>query len=215
MAHCIECGELEEHDMDCSQHPAADNSGLHIYRLGDVEALRSENMKLRMENKRLWAALGKAPEEPRLGCLDCGLPYEEFGLDTVLSLEEWRVIHPDERGVLCANCIVRRASNLDGVTRMEMQLGIELVPSWTREARLREDNERVMNLFRWSEENCTRAKLLRLVTVQDGQLQELCAVLASAPEPWQPSRISAREWDAVYCGWYRLTAEWRRSDDIR
>jgi len=132
MAHCIECGELEEHDMDCSQHPAADNSGLHIYRLGDVEALRSENMKLRSENKPL-----------------------------------------------------------------------------------REDNERVMNLFRWSEENCTRAKLLRLVTVQDGQLQELCAVLASAPEPWQPSRISAREWDAVYCGWYRLTAEWRRSDDIR
>ena len=48
-------------------------------------------------------------------CLDCGLPYAAFPLDTVLSDAQWRLIHPDDGGVLCAGCIVTRAARLPGV----------------------------------------------------------------------------------------------------
>ncbi len=45
-------------------------------------------------------------------CLDCGKPYGEFGLDMVLSDYQWQIIHPEKDGLLCANCIVKRASKL-------------------------------------------------------------------------------------------------------
>lgn len=52
-------------------------------------------------------------------CLDCGLPYGGEGwLDTGLPLEQWRLIHPAEGGILCANCITARASKLPHVIRM-------------------------------------------------------------------------------------------------
>jgi hypothetical protein len=44
--------------------------------------------------------------------LDCGKPYGEFGLDMVLPDEQWEMIHPDKNGLLCAACIVKRASKL-------------------------------------------------------------------------------------------------------
>ena len=48
-------------------------------------------------------------------CKDCDLPYIEFGLDTTLTNEQWLMIHPEgEGGLLCANCIARRAEKLDG-----------------------------------------------------------------------------------------------------
>jgi hypothetical protein len=47
-------------------------------------------------------------------CLDCQMLYREFGLDTVLPDEQWRAIHDSEGGVLCASCIVKRASKLFG-----------------------------------------------------------------------------------------------------
>jgi hypothetical protein len=47
-------------------------------------------------------------------CLDCQMLYREFGLDTVLPDEQWRAIHDSEGGVLCAACIVKRASKLNG-----------------------------------------------------------------------------------------------------
>ncbi len=50
-------------------------------------------------------------------CLDCGLPYEELGLDLVLPDEQWLLIHPEGlHGILCANCIVKRAEKLKGAT---------------------------------------------------------------------------------------------------
>lgn len=49
------------------------------------------------------------------GCLDCSKPYQEFGLDTVLSHEQWKLIHPEEIGVLCSQCIVNRAEKLGAV----------------------------------------------------------------------------------------------------
>ncbi len=48
-------------------------------------------------------------------CEDCDLPYREFGLDTTLPDEQWLLIHPEGlHGLLCANCIARRAEKLKG-----------------------------------------------------------------------------------------------------
>jgi hypothetical protein len=54
-------------------------------------------------------------------CMDCGAPYP-FALDTALSNEEWAMIHPDKYGLLCANCIVCRASRLPDVVIVKMKL---------------------------------------------------------------------------------------------
>jgi len=47
-------------------------------------------------------------------CMDCHKPYKLFELDTTLPDEQWLMIHPSDGGVLCANCIVARASKLHG-----------------------------------------------------------------------------------------------------
>ncbi len=52
-------------------------------------------------------------------CLDCGKPYSEFMLDTVLSNEQWYLIHPDKHGLLCSQCIVNRAEKLNGILRID------------------------------------------------------------------------------------------------
>ena len=50
-------------------------------------------------------------------CLDCGLPYRDFPLDMILPDDQWLMIHPEGlNGLLCANCIIRRASKLPGIT---------------------------------------------------------------------------------------------------
>ncbi len=52
-----------------------------------------------------------------LRCLDCGIPYSKLGLDLVLPDEQWLMIHPEgEGGILCANCIVKRAEKIEGAT---------------------------------------------------------------------------------------------------
>lgn len=56
-------------------------------------------------------------------CEDCGLEYKNFGLDTVLTNEQWLMIHPEStEGILCANCIVKRASCFRKVICAEMVL---------------------------------------------------------------------------------------------
>ena len=56
-------------------------------------------------------------------CIDCGLLYEEFGLDSTLPDEQWLMIHPEgEGGILCANCMVRRASSLAGAVAIRMYI---------------------------------------------------------------------------------------------
>lgn len=49
-------------------------------------------------------------------CLDCGLPYEDFPLDLLLPRAQWLEIHPDDGGLLCAQCMVKRASKVPGAT---------------------------------------------------------------------------------------------------
>lgn len=56
-------------------------------------------------------------------CLDCGRDYSGFGLDTVLTQKQWLMIHPEGfHGLLCASCIVTRASALPGVIRADLWL---------------------------------------------------------------------------------------------
>ena len=46
-------------------------------------------------------------------CLDCGVEYETLGLDMVLPDQQWKGICP-ENGILCANCICKRARKFGG-----------------------------------------------------------------------------------------------------
>lgn len=46
-------------------------------------------------------------------CRDCGVPYSELGLDLVLPDQQWKAICP-EGGILCPNCIAKRASEVGG-----------------------------------------------------------------------------------------------------
>jgi DNA-directed RNA polymerase subunit RPC12/RpoP len=59
-------------------------------------------------------------------CIDCGKPYNSFGLDTVLPRSQWLEIMPDEDGILCANCIVDRWATIPGATVAHMI--IEITP---------------------------------------------------------------------------------------
>jgi len=60
-------------------------------------------------------------------CQDCGLPYSEFGLDTTLPNLQWSLVQKEgDEGLLCANCIVKRASHLPGIIAARMVL--EIVP---------------------------------------------------------------------------------------
>jgi hypothetical protein len=60
------------------------------------------------------------PTSPPAVCLDCGLPYEDFPLDVLMPRPQWLAIHPDESGLLCVACMVRRVSKLRGVTCCRM-----------------------------------------------------------------------------------------------
>ena len=52
-----------------------------------------------------------------VNCEDCGILYSELGLDLVLPDEQWLMIHPEGMGgILCANCIMKRAEKLKGTT---------------------------------------------------------------------------------------------------
>lgn len=59
-------------------------------------------------------------------CEDCGLLYQEFGIDTTLSNAQWLAVHPEGiDGILCANCIVKRASYLPGIIAARMVLAYD------------------------------------------------------------------------------------------
>ncbi len=50
-------------------------------------------------------------QEPKIGCEDCGLPYEQFPLDVSLPDADWQALkRPGDQGLLCAGCIVNRAA---------------------------------------------------------------------------------------------------------
>lgn len=57
-----------------------------------------------------------------LKCLDCRKPYKSFGLDMTLPDDQWRMIHDSEGGLLCANCMVARASKLKGAVAVRAKI---------------------------------------------------------------------------------------------
>ena len=61
-------------------------------------------------------------KEKVLKCKDCGKLYEYFLLNTTVSCEQWELIHPEGLfGILCANCMVKRAaSKIPGVCSVKM-----------------------------------------------------------------------------------------------
>lgn len=76
--------------------------------------------------KAIAALNGESPADGRLRCMDCRLLYEDFPLDMTLSDEQWNMIHDSPGGVLCASCIVKRASKLRGAVAVRAH--IELLP---------------------------------------------------------------------------------------
>ncbi len=56
-------------------------------------------------------------------CEDCGLPYTMFGLDMTLPNAQWERV-ANESKLLCANCILIRASKIPGVIAARMVLEI-------------------------------------------------------------------------------------------
>lgn len=54
-----------------------------------------------------------------IACLDCGT--KNMPVDTVLTVKQWEIICPED-GVLCATCIVRRASKLPTVLDVCMRI---------------------------------------------------------------------------------------------
>lgn len=49
----------------------------------------------------------------KVKCKDCGIEYQTLGLDLVLPDQQWKVICPED-GILCANCICKRAAQYGG-----------------------------------------------------------------------------------------------------
>lgn len=60
--------------------------------------------------------------EKTLACMDCKKSYQDFPLDVVLPDSQWELIsgRKDGGGILCAACIVERASKLEKVTVAKM-----------------------------------------------------------------------------------------------
>ena len=75
-----------------------------------------------------------------VNCFDCGLPYSEMGLDLVLPDQQWRVLFPEESGLLCANCICKRAAKLNGVVVLAWIESMEYKKQ--RELNVQESEER-------------------------------------------------------------------------
>ena len=71
---------------------------------------------------------------PPVLCRECGLPYEEHGLDITLPDEQWLMIHPQDGGVLCGTCIAKRAERLPRAIaiRAYIELASDYTTSWAR-----------------------------------------------------------------------------------
>lgn len=64
---------------------------------------------------RPLSTIEQIEEAAPITCRDCGISYFDMGLDLVLPDQQWRVIHPGgEGGILCANCICKRAARQHG-----------------------------------------------------------------------------------------------------
>ena len=67
-----------------------------------------------------------------VACLDCGTPYAGLGCDLVLPDQQWGAIFPEGQGVLCANCICKRAKLARGTTLLAWIDNIDYEQARTR-----------------------------------------------------------------------------------
>jgi len=58
-------------------------------------------------------------------CKDCGELYNNMGVNITFSDEQWKLIFPEESGLLCASCICKRVDKLKGsiAIRAEIDFG--------------------------------------------------------------------------------------------
>ena len=63
-------------------------------------------------------------------CMDCEKPYKDFTMDMLFPRGQWLLINPDEQGLLCAQCMVARASKVPGA--VVIHAVIEFVPKQPR-----------------------------------------------------------------------------------
>jgi hypothetical protein len=66
---------------------------------------------------------GDPPVPPAI-CLDCGLDYADFPMDLLLPRWQWLLIHPADSGLLCAQCITKRAAKVPGAVALHAVIGI-------------------------------------------------------------------------------------------
>jgi hypothetical protein len=45
----------------------------------------------------------------KIGCMDCKMPYSKFPFDLLFPRAQWLLINPQDVGLLCANCMLKRA----------------------------------------------------------------------------------------------------------
>lgn len=82
-----------------------------------------------------WFTLGHTDNAIKLGrealrlaepvpacCADCAKPYSDFPLDATLPHDQWERIMGSPNGLLCANCMVARASKLPGAVAVRMTI---------------------------------------------------------------------------------------------
>lgn len=73
--------------------------------------------KLCNKHDRHQAVEAVADQRKPVACRDCGLPYRDFPIDLNLPRAQWLLIHPDDGGVLCAMCMLKRiAEKVEGAT---------------------------------------------------------------------------------------------------
>ena len=61
-------------------------------------------------------------------CKDCGLDYEEHGVDITFPHSQWNLLIGNDHGggVLCGTCIAKRASNIAGCVAIRAKLDVRL-----------------------------------------------------------------------------------------
>lgn len=97
---------------------------------GSAEEAPADYSEIGKRNWRIGQLLAKIealeskPATDALGCMDCGKLYSSFPLDTTLPDDQWRQIHPDEGGILCANCMVGRLAKLPGAIAVRAHLEV-------------------------------------------------------------------------------------------
>ena len=112
-------------ENNCPAHPS-----MQPYQ-SEAEAIVAWNTALsnRPPTSSVEPFVGSGENKEAGKCLDCGKSYSDFGMDVVLPRRQWLTIHPDNHGLLCAQCIVNRVSKIPEATVIHAV--VEIRPIYT------------------------------------------------------------------------------------